>query len=213
MLWRKFVRQSGIHQSWAKPRGSRGFSVIELLVVVGVMGIVAGIGVPALLNQFSRVKLEATASTISNLMVQARLRSIGGNSIDNDGVVGKEKWPHIVRVVGDEVHLLRVLNDDPLTVELVFDFQLTDTSAEIYTAGPATCVNSDIFYDSLGKAEDIGRVCIWDGDNNILEIGLQFEAGQPKTRKFLFAPDSPTGAAGFFQKTSAATSDSIWAWY
>ena len=66
-----------------------GFSVLEMLVAVAVIGLVAAIGVPALLDQLSKVRLEAAATDVVNLIQQTRLRAIRDGqqyTVEVDGV-------------------------------------------------------------------------------------------------------------------------------
>ena len=198
MLLRDFVRPRAV----ARPADARGFSLLEVLVVIGVLAIAAAVGVPALLNQLSRLQLEGSASSVANLINQTRQRAIRLNE------------PHAVGVVGDTVQILRVVGESPLVTEIVFEFELTDGSTEIYTGGLVTCANTDILYRSTGVADDVGQICLTDEDGeNILQVGILFAAGQPKIRKHLLDTDAPGGTAGFFEKTSAATSGTIWTWY
>ena len=207
-------RRDLVRRARLTPRGgSSGFSVLELLVVLGVLGVIAAVGIPSLLSQLNRVRLESAASDVANLMRQTRLRAIRDNKQHSVAVVGNT-------VVGEGV---------VTTVEL----ELTDPSAMIYPGGgPADCQDKydgsgetwggeTIVYESNGTASDAGgggtagtgAICLYDGGDNILQVVLDFSAGQPKIRKFLTAADSPTGAEGFFERTSAATSGSIWTWY
>lgn len=208
MLRRKLVRRSS--RSVRTRARSSGFSIMELLVVLGVIGIVAGVGLPALLNQLSRVKLMGAAQNVVNLMNQARQRAIKG--AENEGP-DQEKKPHSVEVVGDEVHILRIMEESPLVTQTAFIHQFTDLEAYIYTLDSSVCENEPLIFNTRGSAETIGRVCLFDGGENIIEIGLVTLGGQPKIRKYLKAADSPTGTAGPFERPSAATANKTWTWY
>lgn len=175
------------------------------MVVVGVVGIIAAVGVPALLSQLAKVELEGAAHTVANLMNQARQRAIQD----------AEKKSHSVLVVSDdELRIIRIVDvDDRSKDELAWIHQFTDVGTEIYTVGPADCVNTEVIYNATGTADELGRVCIHDGDDNIIEVAITSIAGQPKISKFLFGADSPDGGDGFFEKTSAATAGITWTWY
>ncbi|MEM7582403.1 MAG: prepilin-type N-terminal cleavage/methylation domain-containing protein [Acidobacteriota bacterium] len=198
----------------ARSRHSRaGFSVIELLVVIGVLSIISVLAIPAFLNQLGRLRLESAASDIANVMNQTRLRAIRDNT------------EYSIEVVGTSLFGVGVID--------VIELELTDDGAELYTAiSPADCQDkydgsgeswggTKITWDSTGVATDAGgggtegtgAVCVFDGEENVLQVVLPFSAGQPKIRKFLKAADAPGGTAGFYERTSAASSSSIWAWY
>lgn len=61
-------------QRWQ--RSQRGFTLIEALVVVAVLGILMLIGLPSLLGLVQRSKMEGTVQGVSNLMRLARLEAI-----------------------------------------------------------------------------------------------------------------------------------------
>ncbi len=194
-------------------RAAAGFSIMELLVVVAILGIVSLVGVPALLNQLHRLRLESAANDIANLMRQTRLRAIRDNT------------EYSVEVVGTSVFGVGVID----TIEL----ELTDPRAELYSgASPADCQDKydasgeswggeKITWESTGVATDAGgggtagtgAICVTDGRDNVLQIVLPFSAGQPKIRKYLKAVDAPGGNEGFYERTSGATSAITWTWY
>ncbi len=185
--------------------------MIEMLVALGVLLVIAAVGIPSLLSQLARVRLESAANDVANLMRQTRLRAIRDNQqytveVDGNNVTGET-------VVG---------STEQSSIELEF----TNPPIEIYPGGGiATCGNKydgtgdtwgddSIVYDSTGVADATGAICLWDGGENILQVVIVFPAGQPKVRKFLKNGDSPTvaGSEGFFEKTSAVTA-ATWVWY
>lgn len=192
---------------WTAGCGSSGFSVLEALLVLAVIGVIAAVGVPSLLNQLQRLRLESAANDVANLIRQTRLRAIRDRAQYTVGVVGGTK------VAGEGVID---------SVELDF----VDSNAQVYTGADcqskyvAVDGNSGawggftITYDSDGTATDTGAICVYDGGENILQILLPFEAGQPKIRKFLKTADAPgVGGEGFYERTSAATAGATWTWY
>ena len=195
----------------ARRSTSHGFSVLETLVAVAVLGLVVVIGVPSVLKQISKVRLEAAANDVANLVRQTRLRAI------------RDRETYTVEVVGDEVHGQNLLGS---TAAAPFEMEFFNPPVELYPngAGIADCQRkydgtgttwdgTSITYDSTGVAAGTAAICVWDGRENILQVVLEFPAGTPIVRKFLKTPDSPTAADGFFERTSAATSDFAWTWY
>ncbi len=196
---------------YSRSLSSRGFSMVEVLVIIGIVGLVAAIGIPGLISQLSKVRLEAAANEVANLVRQTRLRSIRDNATYTVEVNG-------VNVVGQT--LVGSTAADP------FEMEFNNPPIAIYAGGGlADCQDkydgsgdswggTSITYESTGAAQDTGAICVWDGGENILQVVVDFPAGPPTVRKFLKAGDAPAaGTAGFYEKTSAATSGTAWAWY
>jgi type IV fimbrial biogenesis protein FimT len=60
-------------------RSASGFSLVELLIVVALMGIIAVISVPQLVRQLPKWHMNGTARDISAKLMMARLRAIQEN--------------------------------------------------------------------------------------------------------------------------------------
>src|SRR5258708_19873810 len=59
----------------------RGFSLIELLIVVAIIMILAAISVPRLLNTVSDINLRYAATNISGLLQSARMQAAQKNTL------------------------------------------------------------------------------------------------------------------------------------
>ncbi len=198
--------------------GSQGFSLLEMLIVVGVLGLVAAIFVPNFLSLLRQIRLTSAANRISSLVQQTRVRAIKDGASYTVGVSGAE-------VVG------RGLLNSGLDTTNDISIELSDLNdVAIFPPGPpgetspADCLDNynpavanyagdSVTYDSLGVASGTLAICVSDAFGNVLQIALDNpRMGQPKIRKYLPAVDSPAGE-GFFENLSAATAGTTWTWY
>lgn len=63
----------------ARVRGARGFSLIELALVVAVISIVAAIAIPTILGMLTNMRVNAQARLVERELQTARLRAVGTN--------------------------------------------------------------------------------------------------------------------------------------
>ena len=204
------MRRSDPGHRRCRPTGPSGFSLVEALIVVAVFGIVAAIGIPSLLTQLARFRLESTATEIANLMRQTRLRAIRDNTDYTVGISGGK----VVGMGAFDETPVELVPEDPIAIYEPGDGLAVCLNQ--YTTPPdppATFDGDGVTYQGSGTATGTGAVCVHDGQGNVLQIAVTFPALPPKVRKYMKPGDSPSGAEGFFEKTSAVTADSIWVWY
>jgi prepilin-type N-terminal cleavage/methylation domain-containing protein len=89
-----------------RDKNQSGFSLIELIIVVALIGIVAAISVPQVLRQMPRWHMKGTVRDIASTLMVARLKAIQANQdysvlfssssyrveIDNDNDPDVEDW-------------------------------------------------------------------------------------------------------------------------
>lgn len=69
----------------AKVRGERGFSMVELLVVMAIIGIMLGVSLPGIIAYFRTAKIRAAQTSVAAQIQAARLKAVAKNV--NVGVV------------------------------------------------------------------------------------------------------------------------------
>ena len=57
-------------------RRQEGFSMVELLIIVAIIGIMAAIGIPSLIKTMPRVKLASNTRTLANAIASLRMQAI-----------------------------------------------------------------------------------------------------------------------------------------
>ena len=202
--------------SWSRKGATRhstgfspGFTVVEILVVIGVASLVFLIGIPSLLSQLNKTRLEAAANDVANLVRQTRLRAIRDNQQYTVQVVGTTVEGEIAIGGSDQPTFTMEFNNPPIAIYPgggIADCQ------DKYDGSGETWGGTSIIYEPTGVAQTTGAICVWDGGENILQILLAFPAGQPEVRKYLKAGNA-LGTNGFYEKTSAVTAASTWVWY
>src|SRR5438270_7170593 len=70
---------SGAVAHAAGARSTRGFSLLELLIVVGISITIVAIAMPSFINTFYSIRLKSAASNLSALMQQARIQAARQN--------------------------------------------------------------------------------------------------------------------------------------
>ena len=73
-----------------KLKASRGFSLVELLVVIAVIGLIAGIGLPSvskITDKARKASAQKNAQTLCNLHTNAKTAGAGFSSTTRDGIL------------------------------------------------------------------------------------------------------------------------------
>ena len=62
-------------------KSSRGFSLVELIIVIAIIIVVAALALPILLNTVANIRLRAAAGELSGLMQEARILAAKKNTV------------------------------------------------------------------------------------------------------------------------------------
>ncbi len=182
----------------SQPVGAAGFTLLEVLIIVLIIGIMVVIAIPLTLRQLTRLRIEGFAEQTSSLMQATRGRAIRDNAdhtvewvdLDSDtvldaisGVTGLGVETSEAVTLSFAERGLSINNDAPCLAET--------TDGKAHVAPPLS-------YDSRGTANDLVAFCLEDPAGNILQIAVDTPGGPPKIRKYL-------PAAGKF-------SPEVWEW-
>ena len=62
-------------------RNDAGLTIIELMVVIGILAILAGIAIPGFLGWLPNYRMRSAADEVYSVLQNARLRAVGENAI------------------------------------------------------------------------------------------------------------------------------------
>lgn len=192
-----------------RAHGRAGFSLIELLIVILVIGLMAAITVSAYVQWLPRVRLRGAAEETAVVMQRARLHAIRTNrpvtvSLHPASDPATGEWLVAVPEDGSP--------DAPVGRVALPGSSNPGARLIMTTSFPG----SELVYRGNGTIESEGWFEFADLSDppNRLQVALDNVSGsQPKIRKYLLAADAPGGTPGFFEQTLGTQNKNVWVWY
>ena len=193
-----------------------GFTLIESLVVVAVIGILVLISAPAFLKMINRFKLTGTTREVTSLMQAARQEAIKMNApahVNYDAT--SNSFFAFVDLDRDQVlsaadRILAARTPIPKKVEFrgPGDAGVNGANAIDGWDDPPTARLGPIFNPD-GSVDRAGSFRLKDSNDNFLEVRIEMPAtGRMVLRKYF-----PDESAFFMNGEKVGTIDHKWVWY
>lgn len=225
-------------------QSSMGFSVIEMLIVVSLVGTLAVLAVNAFQTWQPRLALRYTTQDVASLVNRARIEAIQRSvntvvevdlienhvfayaDVNGDSTVGSPGYSRFLLFDPDPA-LISVRQTD-------YEIGRTQLPTAVTFGGPVNGIGGAdsvdgltlspnqpfslpmVVFSSRGKIIDPGSIRLIDRtERNVIELAMLGLAGKVSLRKYLYAADSPTAQAGFFEEGNRSGGDrsNIWIWY
>jgi type IV fimbrial biogenesis protein FimT len=194
-----------------RPKRGDGFSLIELLVVLALLGVIIGMGLPAMLNSLNRGKLTGFAQQTASAMQAARLEAIKRSTTSRVEVHFADNSVIAYVPCGDGYagcgsHAAY----DPANDVLVFQ---ATAPAGVVLQGPGTVANGNAVvgfasitgggvasFNSDGSVVAQGGFRFRDQRNNIMEVFVSPQAtARVAVRKYAGAPNGSDDPTKYFE--------------
>lgn len=174
--------------SWRRRRARRGYSLVEIMFVVVIMGFTLMMGAPYLLDEIRKAKIRGVTDKVVAVFQSTRVEAIKRNAT------------YSIEATAEGINAPGISS-----VNFV---SLAETDLSLWNE--ADCFDGyqtlPLTFDAQGKADDKRAVCLADQRGNIFQIAVDSIQGTPRVRKFLKAGDAPGGGAGGFYLDG-------WRWY
>ena len=122
---------------------SQGFSLVELMVVIVIVGVLSAIALPNYLNQTSKAKATEAKSTVSAILKNAAAEhQQGGIKALNKLISGDDNLPRVTDEDCSSLGAPPSYSDDN-TVKTIFDYSCTSDATDETVTVVATGNNND----------------------------------------------------------------------
>ena len=130
-------------------RKSKGFTLIELLIVVAIIGIIAAIAIPNLLNAIDRGKQKRTMADIRSIGTAVESYAVDNNDYPvaaSQAILSPLISPIYIKVMPANDGWSRVFQVTATTVDYTLSSNGKDGTATTCAAGVTTLFNEDICF-------------------------------------------------------------------
>ena len=152
-----------------KLRSEHGFTMVELLIVMVIMGILVTMAVPKLNFVYSKNKLRASTSSVTSTLYMSRMKAV------NDG--------QLYGVQFDEDGLFHVVRDPLNTAEQVGEINRLEDGVAF---GNNSFIDGLVIFNSLGQLERTclptgimnGSITLWDDIGDSTNVMITYLSGR-----------------------------------
>lgn len=122
---------------------NKGFSLIELIVVISIFGIMIAIGTPSIIKYLSNSKIRSISTEIKESIEKAKLEAIKRNNTISIQLFGSNgnanKKNHIISLGNDEIYsTIAKSNESNIKLYKSVTVGLTTTNTELTTLNSAS---------------------------------------------------------------------------
>jgi prepilin-type N-terminal cleavage/methylation domain-containing protein len=121
-----------------------GFSLVELLVVIAIILVVSAVAIPNIRVAMAQLKLRSTATDLSGIVQQARLRSVRDNRI-YEIVIGPSPWTPTRQAAWVDLNGNGVLDGGEPAIELA--------DGVAFQPACAPCITQRVIDPNMGAAQ------------------------------------------------------------
>ena len=97
-----------------KKMNKKGFTLVEIMIVVAIIGLLAAIGIPSILNAYSTSQVNAKARNVAEVEKAKGVLTLPAGSIDGAMALEGTNWTSAAS--DNLLKALRITNLDALTV-------------------------------------------------------------------------------------------------
>jgi len=215
MYYRTSKCRTPTSSRYLRGRGSEGFNLMEILIIMAIMGILLAMTWPPLKREMQRARVEQSVAQTVSLFQSVRMRAIRDNT---DYVLSFDQATHEITAnasgVGTGTSDSAIIRLEALRMRF---YPPGYPSAPVALQPAAVCTPppATITYNNVGNVPNVPlRFCLTDILGNLMQVALESPLGQPRIYKYITNND-PHGRytldlTGFVQETDGGQP---WRWY